>query len=405
MVRKSVVLLYAALLAPVAHAQFDFDVAGRPVQIHSFASQGFMYSSDNNYLLADTSQGTFQFTDVGANISGQFTNKLRIGAQVYVRSIGKLGEWHPQLDWAYADYRFTDWFGIRGGKVKTALGLYNDSQDNQSLFTWALLPQSTYPLDLRSVTIAHTGGDFYGQIPLKKAGSLTYTAYAGLRNFDKYGGVYYFSEDQGIPIKGDSGLSAGGDLRWNTPLSGLMLGGSWNKLTESRIGYYTTPPLTGLDFTFDAAPDQTTAIYGDFTRGNWHFDGEFRREHYYAAVGIPALPGFIYNYNGSNTGWFLSVAYRVSKWLEVGTYHSRYFFDDSGGGPLGGAPDPNADHIFDQAATARFDITRWWNFKVEGHFMNGYGDVYSAHGFYSRSNANGLKPDTNMLVLRTGVSF
>jgi len=393
------------MAAQLAQAQFNFDLDGKSVQIHSFASQGFMYSDNNNYLLADTSQGTFQFTDAGANISAQLTNRLRIGAQVYIRSIGKLGEWHPQLDWALADYRLTDWFGIRGGKVKTALGLYNDSQDNQSLFTWALLPQSTYPLDLRSTTIAHTGGDFYGQISLHKAGSLSYTAYAGERTFDKCGGVFYFSEDQGIPIKSDSGLSAGGDLRWTTPLDGLMLGGSWNKLTEYRIGYYTVPALAGLPYTFEAHPDQTTAAYGDFARGRWHFDGEFRREHYYADVKIPGVPNFLYVYNGSNTDWFLSAAYRVAKWLEVGTYHSRYYFDAAPNGPIPGTLDPNADHIFDQVVAARFDITHWWNFKLEGHFMNGYGDVYSAHGFYARSNPDGLKPDTNMLVLRTGVSF
>ena len=53
-----------------------------------------------------------------------------------------MGNWHPELDWAVADYRFKDWFGIRGGKVKTALGLYNDTQDLEFLYTWALMPQS-----------------------------------------------------------------------------------------------------------------------------------------------------------------------------------------------------------------------------------------------------------------------
>ncbi len=60
---------------------------------------------------------------------------------------------------------------------------------------------------------------------------------------------------------------------------------------------------------------------------------------------------------------------------------------------------------YDQTVTARLDITRWWNFKIEGHFIDGYGDVFSAHGFYQRSNPNGLKPKTNLLVLRSGVNF
>jgi hypothetical protein len=398
---KTTTLLFAgALGAPLAHAQFNFDLGGKSIQIHSFASQGFLYTNDNNYLTAKTSQGSFAFTDGGANISTQLTNKFRIGAQVYVRNIGQLGKWRPQLDWAYGDYKFTDWFGVRGGKVKTALGLYNDTQDTEFLHTWAILPQSVYPLDLRSTTIAHTGGDLYGQIPLRQAGSLSYTAYVGTRSFDSRGGVYYFSSDQGIPIKGDSGLAAGGDVRWNTPFQGLMVGSSWMKLTERRIGHFTVPDLAGLGYTLEAAPDQITAVYGDYGRGRWHLDGEFRREHYYANVAIPVVPGFIFVYNGSNQVWFLSGAYRVSKRLELGSYHSRYYFDAPN------SPDKaNSNHIFDQTVTARFNIARWWNVKIEEHFMRGYGEIYSAHGFYSRSNPNGLKPKTDMFVVRTGFSF
>ena len=123
--------------APLAlHAQFDFSVDGRNVQVHSFASQGFLYSNQNNYLTTNTSQGSFSFTDGGANISTQITDKFRVGAQVYLRNVGELGNWHPQLDWAYGDYKFASWFGVRAGKVKTALGLFNDTQDNESLFTW-----------------------------------------------------------------------------------------------------------------------------------------------------------------------------------------------------------------------------------------------------------------------------
>jgi hypothetical protein len=106
-------------------------------------------------------------------------------------------------------------------------------------------------------------------------------------------------------------------------------------------------------------------------------------------------------YNGeTNKNWFLSIAYRVSKRLELGTYHARFLVDH---------PDVPSDvysnHIYDLTVTTRVDITRWWNFKIEGHFIDGYGDVYSAHGFYTRTNPGGLKPTTNLLVLRSGVNF
>ena len=173
-------LLWGSAALPL-EAQFDFTLGGRPVQIHSFASQGFAYSNQNNYLTMKTSRGTFDMTDVGVNVSIQLTDKLRIGAQAYDRDFGSLGQWHPQLDWAVADYRFKDWFGIRGGVVKTVFGLENDTQDVDALHTFALLPQSVYPTDLRDSLLRHRGGDVYGDIPLKRLGALAYTAYAGLR--------------------------------------------------------------------------------------------------------------------------------------------------------------------------------------------------------------------------------
>jgi hypothetical protein len=170
---RTIIWAAALSMAPgLLHAQFDFKLEGRDVQVHSFAQQGFAYSNQNNFLTMDTSSGTFAMTDGGVNVSTSITDHFRVGAQVYVRNLGQLGDYHVQLDWAYGDYKFKDWFGIRAGKVKTALGLLNDVQDMEFLQTWAILPQSVYPLDLSSNTIAHTGVDVYGTIGLHKIGSL-----------------------------------------------------------------------------------------------------------------------------------------------------------------------------------------------------------------------------------------
>jgi hypothetical protein len=52
MARYTAILAGALCAAPGAlHAQFDFHVDGRDVQVHSFAQQGFAYSSANNSAL------------------------------------------------------------------------------------------------------------------------------------------------------------------------------------------------------------------------------------------------------------------------------------------------------------------------------------------------------------------
>lgn len=106
---KALVLTAVAIVIPaVLHAQFNFDLAGHQVQVHSFASQGFAYSNQNNYLTMKTSKGSFAMTDVGVNVAVRLTDKFHVGAQFYDRNVGNLGQWELQLDWAMADYRWKE---------------------------------------------------------------------------------------------------------------------------------------------------------------------------------------------------------------------------------------------------------------------------------------------------------
>lgn len=180
----------------------EFKVWDRTVQIHGFFSQGSVKTDQNNWLTMDTVEGSSEMTDMGLNMSSQVTDKFRLGAQVYDRNLGQLGQFHPSLDWGLVDYRFTQWFGIRAGKVKTTLGLFNDSQDLDFLHVFALLPQGVYPTDLRDTTIGHTGGDVYGTIPLRhRLGDISYTGYAGIRSDSIYSGYPYLMQQYHLNFK------------------------------------------------------------------------------------------------------------------------------------------------------------------------------------------------------------
>jgi hypothetical protein len=378
------------------HAQFNisqFTVDGYQVQMHGFASQGFAVSNQNNYLTMDTSKGSFAFTDGGLNLSTKLTNKLRVGAQGYIREIGQIGGGRLTLDWAFADYKLNDWIGFRAGKVKTALGLFTDTQDAESLHTWALLPQALYPTDLRTSLIAHTGGDIYGQFGLKKAGSLSYTVYMGRRADEHRSGYYFNTQDTGIPIQTWAGTMGGVDVHWNTPVSGLMLGGSFLDEHDNVQGTYQR---IGVPYFLPSRPNRVADGYLDYTIGKLHFNGEYRRNQ---TVYSFIVLGQGSRADQSNAGWFASASYRLTKKLEIGSYHSRFYVANPA------SPEPAANHIYDTTVTARYDVTHFWDVKVEGHFIDGYGDVYSARGFYTRDNPNGLKPTTDMLIVRTGFYF
>ena len=55
--------------------------------------------------------------------------------------------------------------------------------------------------------------------------------------------------------------------------------------------------------------------------------------------------------------------------------------------------------------TARINLKNYWYAKVEGHFMDGYAGFMYPDGFYPQVNPQGLKPNTNGVVVRTGMYF
>ncbi len=393
---KTIILAGALSVAPgLLHAQFDFQLEGRDVQIHSFGSEGFSYSNNNNYLTMNTSQGSFAMTDGGVNISSQLTDKLRVGAQVYDRNIGHLGAWQAQLDWAVADYKFKDWFGIRGGIVKTTFGLDNDTQDVDFLHTFALLPQSIYPTDLRDALIRHRGGDVYGQVSLKRFGSIAYTGFAGLRADGVNGGYIYLLQNVGINMTQYGGLQYGGDLRWNTPVKGLLLGYSHMDENITGTGTFNTPGFGSGPYEEHSNKDQANQFYGEYTIGNLKIDGEYRR--WWRDQQI--FNGF-FGITTDTRGGYVSGEYRISKRLTVGSYYSRIV-------PVWAANhDLASNHLYDKVVTARVDLNNHWDVKVEGHFMDGNGSPgdYPV-GFYTSVNPNGFKPKTNLLVIKTGFNF
>jgi hypothetical protein len=385
----------AALLAGPVSAQFDFNVGELPVQIHSFASQGFVDTRGNNWLTMNTDNGgSLGMTDVGLNVSSQITDRFRVGAEVYDRDLGQLGNWHPALEWAVADYKLKDWLGFRGGKVKTVQGLYTDTQDMEFLHTFAILPQSIYPLDTQDATIAHLGGDVYGTIHLQhRFGILSYTVFAGHRQDPLASGYPYYLQSRGTIVSSFGGLQYGADLRWETPVKGLSLGVS--RLDQDITGISTRAGLPNQEH---SKKDWANQFYGQYSLGKLRFDSEYRR---YLRDEI--LRNNTAEDLGDIRGWYVAAAYRIDKRIEVGSYLSRYTVRST----FLGESNPNlpSEHDYDKVISARIDLTRFWNLKIEGHFMDGWGLGPYPNGFYPQENPLGFAAKTNALVIKTGVYF
>ena len=387
------------------HAQ-EFNIGSVPVQVHGFMSQGLLKSNDNNWLTLPTSDGSAALTDGGVNASAKIGRKLLVGAQVYTRNFGNLGQGDVTIDWAQADYRFTSWLGVRAGKVKTVMGLYNDTQDMEFLQTFAMLPQSVYPTDLRDGTIAHTGVDLYGRVDVNAAkGAIVYTAYAGDRRDTYNGGYPYMLRGVGIDYTDYGGLQIGADLRWQA--RDFQFGAAHMVGDIKGTGTWTfafppgTPPVT-IDTEEHSNDDHTTQVFGQYAAGKLKIDAEFRN--YYRDQQIfNDLTNVITDMNA----WYLAGSYRLNKYLEFGSYYSRSTTDaQQGAFPGFPQPAPLTGHVYDKVVATRIDINRFFAVKVEGHFMDGVGNVgMYPDGFYAQDNPGGFKQKTNLLVTRFGFNF
>jgi hypothetical protein len=378
MPRRMALFLLACICTMSLRAQ-DFS----DIHVHGFVTQGFVFSSDNNYLTMHTSAGSLQWTDGAVSIADSISDDLRVGIQLHMYQLGQLGGPNIQVDWASGDYKINDYLGFRAGKVKTPLGLFNDSQDVDAVFLWTLLPQSAYPVDNKSFFLSHLGGEMYGALSLgSRGGSLQYRGYAGYTNLDLNGGYVKLSADEGVvfaPAPG--GKTYGGDMRWEAPFKGLILGSS--ACVQAMDG---TAPTGSIHI----SPFLINAEYAQFQKGKFYFAGEYRRSpvNPILTIGPAVIPLPI-----DQRSWFAMGSYRLSKTIQLGSYYSHY---------INKALDTTqpANYSKDWVVSGRYDFNSYFYGKLEGHFLHGNG-----LGFYTSTNPNGLKPNSDMLAAKIGFSF
>jgi hypothetical protein len=360
------------------HAQ---DLSG--IVVHAYVSQGFLFTSNNNYLSMNSSAGTPQWTDAAVSISDSLADNLRVGVQLHMYQLGQFGGSNVFVDWAQGDYKVNDHFGIRAGKVKTIWGLFNDSQDIDAIFLWILLPQGSYSVDHKSFYLAHVGGDVYGGVSLgKRAGTLHYVAYGGQATIDLNDGYIQTFAELGLVFTNSlGGKTYGADLQWETPLKGLILGSSANWLAA-----YGTAPAGS----FNSPAYTVPSMYGKFNRGKVYLAGEYDRIPINATitVGSTVIP-----FVADGRSWFAMGSYRLTKKFQAGSYYSHY---------VNKASDTTqpANYSKDLVVSARYDFNDYFYGKIESHFLRG-----TALGYYTSTNPNGLAPNSNMLAAKIGFSF
>jgi hypothetical protein len=368
---------------PAAAADLDLPGLLAPLQIHGFVSQGFLLTSANNYL-AETSGGSFDFTEAGVNLTLPATDRLTLGVQVFARKLGAIGDFHAVLDWYYLDYHWKDWLGVRAGRVKLPFGLYNDISDIDAARTAVLLPQSIYPAQNRDFLLAQTGVELYGYKALGPAGAIDYRGYGGTIFVDA-------TQQPGSPftvLNLNVPYVAGGRVMW-LPMDGLRIGGSLQFLRLDT------------DLLMSSSPDRLTVkiparlwvVSAEYAAHDLTLAAEYSRWFVKAESSDPSL--FPESSTTSERAYVLA-AYHVNSWLQAGAYYSRLVPNvDSRTWPAG------IQHDF--AMTVRFDVNRFWLIKVEGHYLRGTAALSSS--LNENLPLSSLTPNWALFAIKTTAYF
>jgi len=425
------VLLAGAALAlvaspPLARAQ---ELGG--VTFRGFASQGYMKSSDNRYLSVRTDEGSFAFTEVGLNLSVEPAAKLRVASQLLARDLGVQGNTQVVLDWGLGDYRIEDWFGVRAGRIKAPIGLYNTLTDADVARPEILQPGGFYAAERRDVTNAVDGGGVYGTVALGGAGYLAYEALFGTLQLDetylltrlvREGSATLvrpltaagFSQlDYGVSeVTGSAKWTYTTFVEWRPPLAGLRFAFSAGGVDIDFSGLTTftgfragSPAALGVRSTFHRTTETPqSVISGEYSRGGLRLSAEHSWNKNATSVHLQGLPFPVPDrvIVASPQTTYGQVAYRFNDHLQLSGYYAAYYPDaeDKDGSRFVAQGQPaHAAWSKDFAVTARVDINPHWLIKGEIHDFDGTANLSAVE------NPDGTEEDWTLVLLKVTFHF
>ena len=356
----------------------------RAIHLHGFISQGGFFSTSNDYIGA-SSRGSLAMFEAGLNVSTEVTDRLRAGLQLFARNVGTFRDIPPRLDWAFLDYRWKRWLGLRAGIVKLPYGLHNEYADIDAARLSILLPQSVYPLRNRSALISHTGFALYGERTLGTAGSLEYQALLGTLDIP----------ENALNIVGarldeiDTKYVTGAQLFWRPPVEGLRIGASYVRtsvdfhltLDASTVAALIMAGLVPADF------DGALGIYqrptgfvigsAEYSPGSWLFAAEYGR---WSKRQRTTLPMLLPTFEEDSERFYVMANRRWSERVAAGVYYSVFHVDaaDRRGRDETKYAEPHHAFQRDLAATVRYDVNEHWLWKLEAHFIDGTADLFQS---------------------------
>jgi len=382
--RTAAILLFAAAMSAA-----DDPFAALEIEAHGYASFGYLRTWGNAWL-GDTREGTADFWEAAVNAVARPADRLRLGAQVFARDLGRYDNGKPTLDWAYADWRADDAFGVQVGRYKVPLGLYNEVLDVDAARTPVFLPIAIYALRSRDIFISTDGAKIYGYADAGGAGSFEYQVYAGSKPFDPDMGFGSYFSEAGVGTEIDDiavDLSVGAMVHWDAPWEGLGFRLSIGDAHGFRVSGRT--PGLGIATTY-AVDDYVIGIASAVWESSaWTVAAEYSRN--YARGTIAVAPyGIVQDYRDDSDAAYIAATWHVRSWIELHAAGEASWAD---------AYDRGGQRLLSGVLAVNLMPTSNWSLKVEGRFNRGTYNVSSA------DEPAGASDVWQILALKTTVDF
>ncbi len=276
-----------------------------PLAIHGFGGNAYGETDGNPYVPGND-EGDFHNARMAMAFIATPAERLRISTQIaLVESHGTI---EPELDYAFAEWRFSDGLKLHAGRAKQPFGIYTEIFEVGTLRPFFTLPQGIYgPTGI--VAEAYHGLGLTGRWRHRRGWALHYDIYGGGL---VVGGHELARAHDLTPGSPDSAGMAeeeetesirqllGGRLNVETPFQGLVLGAS---------------AFTGVEKPPDKEEEVRRSVYGlhgEYLAEPW----SLRSEHVWHAEGEDVRTRAFYLEVARRIGGPWQVAARFD-WLDV----------------------------------------------------------------------------------------
>ena len=339
-------------------------------QVHGYASQGFVYTDDNN-MFGKSSEGSWDYYEAGLNASLQVHPKLLFAAQAAIRDAGISDDGSLRLDYALADYRFIEnvdgSLGVRGGKVKNPLGFYNETRDVVFTRPSILLPVGySDNQNQRSLVFTAPGVQLYGNHVWGRH-ELSFEATHSFDHDVRASDERLLINLSGLPF----------DLHiedsWNAQIMDSIDGGRWQFAISHFFGTFDlrTPPNVQVAGKFDVG---ITLLSARYNSEKFSITAEYGTSPNKNRVTVGGLPYL--NTSVTADGGYLQGEYRITpSWGAFARVEANYLDRSDRSGREYVAANPGTDRASRSyrslVAGANWRYGEHWGVWGEYHWIDG----------------------------------